>query len=193
MSGGAIRRSRCGQDALRPMAQASAPRPGRRSIGPRGRSRPYSGGPSHCRPLIIVDNVPPESIRAAAQDIACRASEAPRRADNHPSHAAPRLTNLFPKGVHDRPNPFDVEPKNSQQISSRVAACHLPLRAPPVWRFAFILDLLFCWRFFCRIAEKPGDRFALSNDFRQDPAIINLPSLENCGRIVALAQSGLEL
>jgi hypothetical protein len=91
-----------------------------------------------------------------------------------PVHAAPRLTNLFPKGVHDRPNPFDVEPKNSQQISSRVAACHLPLRAPPVWRFAFILDSLFCWRFFCRIAEKPGDRFALSNDFRQDPAIINL-------------------
>ena len=43
--------------------------------GPRGRSRPYSGGLSHCRPLIIVDNVPPESIRAAAQDIACRASE----------------------------------------------------------------------------------------------------------------------
>ena len=26
-----------------------------------------------------------------------------------------------------------------------------------------------------------------------DPAIINLPSLENCERIVALAQSGLEL
>ena len=26
-----------------------------------------------------------------------------------------------------------------------------------------------------------------------DPAIINLPSLENCGRMVALAQSGLEL
>ena len=34
-----------------------------------------SGGLSHCRPLIIVDNVPPESIRAAAHDIACRASE----------------------------------------------------------------------------------------------------------------------
>jgi len=56
-----------------------------------------------------------------------------------------------------------------------------------------MLDSLFCWRFFCRIAEKLGDRFALSNDFRQDPAIINLPSLENCGRIVALAQSGVEL
>jgi hypothetical protein len=34
-----------------------------------------SAGLSHCRPLAIVDNVPPESIRAAAQDIACRASE----------------------------------------------------------------------------------------------------------------------
>jgi hypothetical protein len=32
-------------------------------------------GLSHCRPLIIVDQVPPESIRAAAQDVACRASE----------------------------------------------------------------------------------------------------------------------
>jgi hypothetical protein len=37
--------------------------------------RAYSGGLSHCRPLIIVDNVPPEAIRAAAHDIACRASE----------------------------------------------------------------------------------------------------------------------
>ena len=35
-----------------------------------------SGGLSHCRPLIIVDQVPPESIRAAAQDIACDASAA---------------------------------------------------------------------------------------------------------------------
>src|SRR5262249_37186275 len=34
-----------------------------------------SGGLSHCRPLIIVDDVPPESIRAAAHDIACRASK----------------------------------------------------------------------------------------------------------------------
>jgi hypothetical protein len=34
-----------------------------------------SGGLSHCRPLIIVDQVPPEAIRAAAQDIACRASK----------------------------------------------------------------------------------------------------------------------
>ena len=36
---------------------------------------PMSGGPSHRRPLIIVDQVSPESIRAAAQDIGCRASE----------------------------------------------------------------------------------------------------------------------
>jgi hypothetical protein len=34
-----------------------------------------SGELSHRRPKIIVDQVPPESIRAAAQDIACRASE----------------------------------------------------------------------------------------------------------------------
>src|SRR5215469_12857846 len=34
-----------------------------------------SGGPSHCRSLIIVDQVPPVSIRAAAHDIACRASK----------------------------------------------------------------------------------------------------------------------
>src|SRR5215831_17150351 len=34
-----------------------------------------SGGLSHRRPKIIVDQVPPESIRAAAHDIACRASE----------------------------------------------------------------------------------------------------------------------
>src|SRR5690242_14008927 len=33
-----------------------------------------SGGLSHCRPLIIIDYVPPESIRAAAQDIGRRAS-----------------------------------------------------------------------------------------------------------------------
>src|SRR5438105_4268390 len=32
-----------------------------------------SGGLWHCSALIIVDNVPPESIRAAAHDIACRA------------------------------------------------------------------------------------------------------------------------
>ena len=36
---------------------------------------PVSGGPTHRRPLIIVDQVPPEAIRAAAQDIGCRASE----------------------------------------------------------------------------------------------------------------------
>jgi hypothetical protein len=39
------------------------------------RGTPISGGMSHGRPLIIVDNVPPASIRAAAHDIACRASE----------------------------------------------------------------------------------------------------------------------
>src|SRR5689334_11590419 len=33
VSGGAIRRDRCGQGALRPTAPASAPRPGRPSIG----------------------------------------------------------------------------------------------------------------------------------------------------------------
>ena len=43
VSGGAIRRNQCGQGALRPTARASAPRPGRRSIGPRGRSQPYAG------------------------------------------------------------------------------------------------------------------------------------------------------
>ena len=41
----------------------------------RSRSPHMSGGLSHCRPLVIVDNVPPESIRAAAHDIACRASK----------------------------------------------------------------------------------------------------------------------
>jgi choline dehydrogenase-like flavoprotein len=34
-----------------------------------------SGGLSHRRPKTIVDHVPPESIRAAAHDIACRTSE----------------------------------------------------------------------------------------------------------------------
>jgi hypothetical protein len=34
-----------------------------------------SGGLSHCPPSIIVDNVPPESIGAAAHDVACRASK----------------------------------------------------------------------------------------------------------------------
>jgi hypothetical protein len=34
-----------------------------------------SGGLSHRRPKIIVDQVPPAPIRAAAHDIACRASE----------------------------------------------------------------------------------------------------------------------
>jgi hypothetical protein len=34
---------------------------------------PVSGELSHRRPKTIVDQVPPESIRAAARDIACRA------------------------------------------------------------------------------------------------------------------------
>ena len=34
-----------------------------------------SGGLSHRRPLIIVDQVSPESIRAAAQNIGCRAAD----------------------------------------------------------------------------------------------------------------------
>src|SRR3954469_5321748 len=34
-----------------------------------------SGGLPYCGPLIVVDDVPPESIRAAAHDIACRASK----------------------------------------------------------------------------------------------------------------------
>ena len=41
--GGAIRRNRCGRGAPRPTARASTPRPGRRCIGPRGRSRPHAG------------------------------------------------------------------------------------------------------------------------------------------------------
>ena len=107
-----------------------------------------------------------------------------------PSVSAPILFRLAPHRLARR---VCRRGRTRSARRPRLAACHLPLRAPPVWRFAFILDSLFCWRFFCRIAEKPGDRFALSNDFRQDPAIINLPSLENCGRIVALAQSGVEL
>jgi hypothetical protein len=43
VSGGAIRRNRCGRGALRPTARASAPRRGRPSIGPRGRARPDAG------------------------------------------------------------------------------------------------------------------------------------------------------
>lgn len=39
------------------------------------RSGHMSGGLSHGRPLIIVDDVPPEPVRAAAYDIACRASK----------------------------------------------------------------------------------------------------------------------
>jgi hypothetical protein len=34
-----------------------------------------SGGLSHCCPLIIIDYEPPESVRTAAHDIACCASE----------------------------------------------------------------------------------------------------------------------
>jgi hypothetical protein len=45
------------------------------SVAESCRDADMSGGLSHCRPLIIVDNVPPESIRAAAHDIACRASK----------------------------------------------------------------------------------------------------------------------
>ncbi len=45
VSGGAIRRGRCGRVGPPPMARASAPRPGRRSIGRRGRARPDAGLP----------------------------------------------------------------------------------------------------------------------------------------------------
>jgi hypothetical protein len=56
----------------------AAPRPwrGEESLSLASRRGAHtSGGLSHCRPLIIVDNVSPESIRAAAHDIACRASK----------------------------------------------------------------------------------------------------------------------
>jgi hypothetical protein len=43
VSGGTIRRNRCGRGALRPTARASAPRPGRPSIGPQDRARPHAG------------------------------------------------------------------------------------------------------------------------------------------------------
>jgi hypothetical protein len=45
------------------------------SIADSCRGAHMSGGLSHCCPLRIVDQVPPASIRAAAHDIACRASE----------------------------------------------------------------------------------------------------------------------
>jgi len=45
------------------------------SIADSCRGAHMSGGPSHRRPKTIVYQVPPESIRAAAHDIACRASE----------------------------------------------------------------------------------------------------------------------
>ena len=44
-------------------------------IAASSRDAAMSGRLSHCSPLIIIDNVPPESIRAAAQDIASRASD----------------------------------------------------------------------------------------------------------------------
>jgi len=43
------------------------------SIANSCRGAHMSGGLSHRRPKTIVDQVPPESIRAAARDIACRA------------------------------------------------------------------------------------------------------------------------
>ena len=45
------------------------------SIAESCRGARMSGGLSHRSPLIIVDNVPPEPVRAAAHDIACRAAE----------------------------------------------------------------------------------------------------------------------
>jgi hypothetical protein len=45
------------------------------SIAESCRRAHVSGGLSHRRPKIIVDQVPPASIRAAVRDIACRASE----------------------------------------------------------------------------------------------------------------------
>ena len=45
------------------------------SIADSCRGAHMSGGLSHRRPKSIVDQVPPASIRAAAHDIACRASE----------------------------------------------------------------------------------------------------------------------
>jgi hypothetical protein len=43
------------------------------SIAESCRGAHVSGGLSHRRPTTIVDQVPPQSIRAAARDIACRA------------------------------------------------------------------------------------------------------------------------
>jgi hypothetical protein len=45
------------------------------SIAESSRGAHVSDGLSHRRPKSIVDQVPPESIRAAAHDIACRAFE----------------------------------------------------------------------------------------------------------------------
>jgi hypothetical protein len=64
-------------DEARFLEHDAAPRPWYReeSVAESCRGAHMSGGLSHCRPLIIVDDVPPESIRAAAHDIACRASK----------------------------------------------------------------------------------------------------------------------
>ncbi|GII32332.1 hypothetical protein Pmi06nite_57740 [Planotetraspora mira] len=45
------------------------------SIAESFRGARVSGGLSHRRPKIVVDQVPPESIRAAVRDIACRPFE----------------------------------------------------------------------------------------------------------------------
>ena len=45
------------------------------SIAESYRGAYISGGLSHRRPSIIIDYVPPESIRAAAQDIGRRAAD----------------------------------------------------------------------------------------------------------------------
>jgi hypothetical protein len=54
-------------DQNRPLGSESG------SIADSCRGAHMSGGLSHRRPETIVDQVPPESIRAAARDIACRA------------------------------------------------------------------------------------------------------------------------
>jgi len=59
----------------RGIAVIGDPRLKRRIIAASCSGVTMSGGLSHRRPLIIVDQVSPESIRAAAQDIGCRASE----------------------------------------------------------------------------------------------------------------------
>jgi hypothetical protein len=49
--------------------------PKRGSIVESRRGAHVSGGLPHRRPLIVVDHVPPDSVRAAAHNVACRASE----------------------------------------------------------------------------------------------------------------------